>query len=157
MAVQRRTTYKVSLFGGRVPLDLRFRGPLEAKSFVRGPKTDPPGSPGCASCGHVRRCMCSCGTPGIPGIRICRVLALPPLAYAVRQRRSTAAYLYGPKLYKFIGLGDIYGPKPYKFIGFGVPGYTRDPDMPCLGFAPSRVCSTSAPQYNGVPLWPQIL
>ncbi len=33
------------LFGGvRVPLDLRFRGPLEAKSFVRGPKIDPPGA-----------------------------------------------------------------------------------------------------------------
>ena len=49
-------------WGGRVPLDLRFRGPLEAKSFVRGPKIDPPGAPGrvfdlkCASCGHVRRC-----------------------------------------------------------------------------------------------------
>jgi hypothetical protein len=51
------------LLGGRVPLDLRFRGPLEAKSFVRGPKIDPPGAPGrvfdlkCASCGHVRRCI----------------------------------------------------------------------------------------------------
>ncbi len=48
--------------GGRVPLDLRFRGPLEAKSFVRGRKIEPPGAPGkvfdlqCASCGHVRRC-----------------------------------------------------------------------------------------------------
>jgi hypothetical protein len=55
--LQRRTTYKVSLLGGRVPRDLRFRGPLEAKSFVRGPKIDPPGAPGrvfdlkCASCG----------------------------------------------------------------------------------------------------------
>ncbi len=44
------------------PLDLRFRGPLEAKSFVRGRKIDPPGAPGrvfdlkCASCGHVRPC-----------------------------------------------------------------------------------------------------
>ena len=44
-------------------MDLRFRGPLEAKSFVRGPKFDPPGAPGrvfdlkCASCGHVRRCQ----------------------------------------------------------------------------------------------------
>jgi hypothetical protein len=52
-------------FWGRVPLDLRFRGPLEAKSFVRGRKFDPPGAPGrvfdlkCASCGHVRRCMCN--------------------------------------------------------------------------------------------------
>ena len=44
--VQRRTTYKVSFLGGRVPLDLRFRGPLEAKSFVRAPKIDPPGAPG---------------------------------------------------------------------------------------------------------------
>jgi hypothetical protein len=48
--------------GGRVPLDLRFWGPLEAKSFVRGLKIEPPGAPGrvfdlkCASCGHVRRC-----------------------------------------------------------------------------------------------------
>ncbi len=48
--------------GGKSPLDLRFRGPLEAKSFVRGRKNDPPGAPGrvfdlkCASCGHVRRC-----------------------------------------------------------------------------------------------------
>ncbi len=32
--------------GERVPLDLRFRGPLEAKSFVRGPKIDPPGALG---------------------------------------------------------------------------------------------------------------
>ena len=37
-------TYKVSFLGGRVPLDLRFRGPLEAKSFVRGRKIDPPGA-----------------------------------------------------------------------------------------------------------------
>ena len=50
-------------WGGRVPLDLRFRGPLEAKSFVRGRKIDPPGASGrvldlkCASCGHVRRCI----------------------------------------------------------------------------------------------------
>ncbi len=36
---------KVSFLGGRVPLDLRFRGPLEAKSFVRGRKIDPPGAP----------------------------------------------------------------------------------------------------------------
>ena len=49
--------------GGMVPLDLRFRGPLEAESFVRGRKIDPPGAPGrvfdlkCASCGHVRRCI----------------------------------------------------------------------------------------------------
>ncbi len=60
--VVRPTTYKVSFLGGRVPLDLRFRGPLEVKSFVRGPKIEPPGAPGrvldlkCASCGHVRRC-----------------------------------------------------------------------------------------------------
>ncbi len=61
--LQRRPTYKVSFWGGRVPLDLRFRGPLEAKSFVRGPKIDPPGAPGrvfdlkCRSCGPVRRCF----------------------------------------------------------------------------------------------------
>ncbi len=60
--VQRRPTYKVSFFGGRVPLDLRFRGLLEAKPFVLAPKIDPPGAPGrvfdlkCASCGLVRRC-----------------------------------------------------------------------------------------------------
>ncbi len=60
--VQRRTTYKVSFLGVRVPLDLRFRGHLEAKSFLRGPKIDPPGAQGRvfdlkrASCGHVRRC-----------------------------------------------------------------------------------------------------
>ncbi len=48
--------------GGRVPLDLRFRGPLEAKSFVRAPKIDPPAAPGrvfdlkCRSCGCDRRC-----------------------------------------------------------------------------------------------------
>ena len=58
--LQRRTTYKVSFLGGRVPLDLGFRGPSEAKSFVRGRKIEPPGAPGrvfdlkCASCGHVR-------------------------------------------------------------------------------------------------------
>ncbi len=28
--MQRRPTYKVCFLGGRVPLDLRFRGPLEA-------------------------------------------------------------------------------------------------------------------------------
>ncbi len=39
----RRLTYKVSFLGGRVTLDLRFRGPLEAKSFVRGRKIDSPG------------------------------------------------------------------------------------------------------------------
>ena len=63
--IQRRTTYKVSFLGGRVPLDLRFRGPLEAKSFVRGRKIGPPRAPTrvfdlkCASCGHVRRCICA--------------------------------------------------------------------------------------------------
>ncbi len=30
--------------GGRAPVDLRFRGPLEAKSFVRAPKINPPGA-----------------------------------------------------------------------------------------------------------------
>jgi hypothetical protein len=59
--IQRRPTYKVSFLGGRVPLDLRFRGPLEAKSFVRATKLGRPGAQGrvldldCASCGHVRR------------------------------------------------------------------------------------------------------
>ncbi len=43
--VQRRPTYEVSFGGGSVPLDLRFRGPFEAKSFVRGLKIDPPGAP----------------------------------------------------------------------------------------------------------------
>ncbi len=32
--VQRRPTYKVSFGGGKAPPDLRFRGPLEAKSSV---------------------------------------------------------------------------------------------------------------------------
>ncbi len=60
--VQRRPTYKVPQILGRVPPDLGFRGPLEARSSVRGPKIDPPGAQGrvfdlrCASCGHVRRC-----------------------------------------------------------------------------------------------------
>ncbi len=59
---RRRPAYKVSFLGGRVPLDLRFRGPLEAKSFVRGRNSDPPGAPGrvfdlkCRSCGYVCRC-----------------------------------------------------------------------------------------------------
>ena len=39
-------TYKVSRILERVPPDLRFRCPLDAKSFVRGPKIDPPGAPG---------------------------------------------------------------------------------------------------------------
>ncbi len=60
--LQRRPTYKGPQILGRVPLDLRFRGPLEAKSFARGPKIDPPGAPGrvfdlkCRSCGRDRRC-----------------------------------------------------------------------------------------------------
>ncbi len=37
---------RLSLWGGMVPLDLRFRGPLEAKSFVGAPKIYPPGGPG---------------------------------------------------------------------------------------------------------------
>ncbi len=41
-AVQRRPTYKVPRFWGRVPPDLEARGPLEAKSLVRGPKIDHP-------------------------------------------------------------------------------------------------------------------
>jgi hypothetical protein len=49
VVVQRRPTYKVSFLGGRVPLELRFRGPLEAKSFVRAPKIDPLGAPGRSS------------------------------------------------------------------------------------------------------------
>ncbi len=57
-AIQRRPTYKVSFLGGRVPLDLRFRGLLEAKSFVRAPKIDPQGRvfdlKG-RSCGYDRR------------------------------------------------------------------------------------------------------
>ena len=36
-------TYKVSRILERVPPDLRFRCPLDAKSFVRGPKIDLPG------------------------------------------------------------------------------------------------------------------
>jgi hypothetical protein len=69
-ALQRRTTYKVSFWGGRVPLDLRFWGPLEAKSFVRGREIDPPGAAGRvfdlnrASCGHVRRCITLTWTQG---------------------------------------------------------------------------------------------
>ena len=39
-------TYKVSRILERVPPGLRFRCPLDAKSFVRGPKIDPPGAPG---------------------------------------------------------------------------------------------------------------
>ncbi len=73
--VRRRPTYKVSFWGGgRVPLDLRLRGPLEAKSFVRGPKIDPPGAPGRVfdvkyrSCGHVRRCTRSKLAPGLERI-----------------------------------------------------------------------------------------
>ncbi len=45
-ALLRNIEYKVSFVGGKVPLDLRFRGPLEAKSFVRGLDIDPPGAPG---------------------------------------------------------------------------------------------------------------
>ncbi len=42
LRLQRRPTYKVSFFGGgRVPLDLRCRVPLEAKPFVR--ELTPPG------------------------------------------------------------------------------------------------------------------
>ncbi len=54
------------LRGGRAPLDLRFRGSFEAKSFVRGPKIDPPGASErgfdlkFASCGYVRRCIADC-------------------------------------------------------------------------------------------------
>ncbi len=49
-------------WGEGVHLDLRFRGPLEAKSVVRGPKIDPPGAQGRVfdlryrSCGFDRRC-----------------------------------------------------------------------------------------------------
>ncbi len=48
---------------GRVPPDLRFRGFLQAKSSVRGPKIDPPGAQGrvfdlkCRSCGGGRLCV----------------------------------------------------------------------------------------------------
>jgi hypothetical protein len=47
---------------------LKFRGSFEAKSSARGPKIDPPGTPGrafdlkCRSCGRDRRCM------GLPGL-----------------------------------------------------------------------------------------
>ncbi len=46
-----------------VPLDLRLRGPLEAKSFIRALKIDPPGAPGrafdlkCRFRGRDRRCI----------------------------------------------------------------------------------------------------
>ncbi len=62
IAIQSTATHKVSFFGGRVPLDLRFRGPLEAKPFVRVPELDPPGAPlKCRSCGHGRRCTQTTG------------------------------------------------------------------------------------------------
>ena len=57
---------RFSFWEGRVPLDLRFRGPLEAKSFVRGRKIEPPGALGRVSdlkyrsCGYVRRCRGTC-------------------------------------------------------------------------------------------------
>ena len=38
--------YKVARILESVLPDLRIRCPLDAKSFVRGPKTDPPGAPG---------------------------------------------------------------------------------------------------------------
>ncbi len=37
-------------------MDLRFRGPLEAKSLVRGRKMDPPGAPGR---GFDFKCRCN--------------------------------------------------------------------------------------------------
>ncbi len=57
---------------GRVPVDLRFRCPLEAKSCVRGPKIDLPGAQGrvfdltCPSCGRDRRCSFS--RRGVPTV-----------------------------------------------------------------------------------------
>ncbi len=54
--------YKVPRILGRAPSDLEFGGPLESKSFVRGPKIDPPGAQGrvhrskCRSFGRDRRC-----------------------------------------------------------------------------------------------------
>ncbi len=53
----------LSFLFGRVPPDLRFRGPLEAKSFVLGAKLDPPGAQGrvfdlkCRSCGRDLLCI----------------------------------------------------------------------------------------------------
>ncbi len=47
----------------RVPPDLRFRGPFEAKSSARGSKIAPPAAQGrvfdlkCRYCGRDRRCM----------------------------------------------------------------------------------------------------
>jgi hypothetical protein len=55
--------HKASFWVGGALLDLRFRGPLEAKSFVRAPKIDRPGAPGralhlkCRSCGYDCRCI----------------------------------------------------------------------------------------------------
>ncbi len=52
-------------------MDLRFRGPLEAKSFVRGPKIDPPGAPlkvfdiKCRCCGRDRRCNVAARRSGV--------------------------------------------------------------------------------------------
>ncbi len=110
--IQRRTTYKVSFLGERVPPDLRFRGPLEAISFVRGRKIDPPGAPGrvfdlkCRSCGYVRRCTttdsrCAAARVGTPvcstvgrraptrrGFRVVQLLVLCP-----RSRRLARSLL----------------------------------------------------------------
>jgi hypothetical protein len=65
--IQRRPTNKVPRILGRVPPDLRLRGPVEAKSFVRGPTFDPPGTQGrvfdlkSRSCGRDRRCKFTLG------------------------------------------------------------------------------------------------
>ncbi len=61
-SLQRRPTHKVSFWGEGSLWILGLGASLEAKSFVRGTKIDPPGAQRrvfdlkCASCGRDRRC-----------------------------------------------------------------------------------------------------
>ncbi len=119
---------------GSVPLDLRFRGPLEAKSFFRGCKIDPPGAPGTLILNvDLVVVTAALRLRSLRDTKACPYEIFRPGRAPIRR---FCAAIHGPKPYKFTGFSDIHGPRPYQFIGFGDIHGPRP--YKCIGFGDSH-------------------
>jgi hypothetical protein len=124
--------------GGRFPLDLGFRGPLEAKSFVRGRKIYPPGAPGRVF--DLKRAILWSYPPLCPRmVSLVFVRVVPnrtQRCQAIEFRRLRAELAEAEQELAKVGTSHPRGvvlwrpidgqayrranlPTPYKFIGFG--------------------------------------